>query len=39
MLLGPWGKCLHQAGERVNRPSLTRELPQALKAVLQAVWA
>ena len=37
-LLGPWGKDLHQIGERVNRYSLTEEYPEVLKKLLQFVW-
>lgn len=38
LLLGPWGKDLHQRTERVNIDSLTRELPQALHAVITTAW-
>ena len=38
LLLGPWGKDLHQIGERVNRYSLTKEYPDILKKLLQFVW-
>lgn len=38
MLLGPWGKNLHEITERVNIPSLTEELPNALDAVIKAAW-
>lgn len=38
MLLGPWGKNLHEITERVNIPSLTEELPKALDAVINAAW-
>ena len=37
-LYGPWGKDLHQIGERVNRYSLTEEYPVALRKLLQCVW-
>ena len=38
MLLGPWGKNLHEITERVNIPSLTEELPKAIDAVVKAAW-
>ena len=38
MLLGPWGKNLHEVTERVNLKSLTEELPRALRAVTEAAW-
>ena len=38
LLLGPWGKDLHQVGERVNRYSLTQEYPEMLKKLLRFVW-
>lgn len=38
MLLGPWGKNLHEITERVNVKSLTEELPTALQAVTEAAW-
>ena len=38
LLLGPWGKDLHQKTERVNIKSLTEELPKALRAVCTAAW-
>lgn len=37
-LLGPWGKDLHQATERVNRHSLTVELPAVLRKVICKAW-
>jgi len=37
-LFGPWGKDLHQAGERVNRYSLTEEYPAVLEKLLRYVW-
>ena len=37
-LFGPWGKDLHQIGERVNRHSLTEEYPEVLRKLLQRVW-
>lgn len=37
-LYGPWGKDLHQIGERVNRHSLTEEYPEALRKLLRCVW-
>ena len=37
-LWGPWGRDLHQAGERVNRYSLTEEYPSVLRKLLQCVW-
>ena len=37
-LFGPWGKDLHQIGERVNRYSLTEEYPAVLEKLLQYVW-
>jgi arginine utilization protein RocB len=37
-LFGPWGKDLHQIGERVNRHSLTEEYPEVLRKLLQCVW-
>ena len=37
-LFGPWGKDLHQIGERVNRHSLTEEYPGVLRKLLQCVW-
>jgi len=37
-LLGPWGKDLHQIGERVNRYSLTVEYPSVLRKLLHSVW-
>ena len=37
-LLGPWGKDLHQIGERVNRSSLTEEYPEVLRKLLRCVW-
>ena len=37
-LFGPWGRDLHQAGERVNRYSLTEEYPVVLRKLLQCVW-
>ena len=38
VLLGPWGKSLHQRTERVNIISLTEELPAVLKKVIKDVW-
>lgn len=38
VLLGPWGKDLHQSTERVNIKSLTEYLPCVLYKVLQSVW-
>lgn len=38
LLLGPWGKDLHQTTERVNIHSLTLQLPQALQAVITTAW-
>lgn len=38
LLLGPWGKDLHQKTERVNITSLTQELPLALKVASEAAW-
>ena len=38
VLLGPWGKNLHQNTERVNVKSLTETLPSTLNNVLQCVW-
>lgn len=38
MLLGPWGKNLHEITERVNIKSLTQELPLALATVVKASW-
>lgn len=38
MLLGPWGKSLHELTERVNVQSLTEELPMAINAVVRAAW-
>ena len=37
-IFGPWGKDLHQIGERVNRHSLTEEYPGVLRKLLQCVW-
>ena len=37
-LFGPWGKDLHQIGERVNRYNLTEEYPAALRKLLHCVW-
>ena len=37
-LFGPWGKDLHQIGERVNRYSLTEEYPAVLRKLLHCVW-
>ncbi|MBR0293314.1 MAG: M20/M25/M40 family metallo-hydrolase [Acidaminococcaceae bacterium] len=37
-LFGPWGKDLHQIGERVNRNSLTEEYPEVLRKLLHCVW-
>lgn len=37
-LFGPWGKDLHQIGERVNRYSLTEEYPAVLRKLLRCVW-
>ena len=37
-LFGPWGKDLHQIGERVNRHSLTEEYPEVLRKLLHCVW-
>ena len=37
-LFGPWGKDLHQIGERVNRYSLTEEYPAVLEKLLRYVW-
>lgn len=37
-LFGPWGKDLHQIGERVNQRSLTEEYPRALRKLIQYVW-
>lgn len=37
-LLGPWGKDLHQIGERVNCSSLTEEYPEVLRKLLRFVW-
>ena len=38
MLLGPWGKNLHEPTERVNLESLTETLPQALATVIAKAW-
>jgi arginine utilization protein RocB len=38
VLLGPWGKSLHQRTERVNIASLTLVLPGTLKTVIKEVW-
>ena len=38
-LLGPWGKDLHQATERVHIHSLTVILPAVLQQVLRQAWA
>lgn len=38
-LFGPWGKDLHQIGERVNRYSLTEEYPEVLRKLVRCVWA
>jgi len=38
VLLGPWGKSLHQKTERVNVVSLTEVLPPLLKNVIKDVW-
>jgi len=38
VLLGPWGKSLHQRTERVNISSLTDVLPRILKTVIKEVW-
>jgi len=38
VLLGPWGKNLHQRTERVNITSLTKVLPCTLRKVITAVW-
>ena len=37
-LFGPWGKDLHQIGERVDRYSLTEEYPAVLEKLLRCVW-
>ena len=37
-LFGPWGRDLHQIGERVNRYSLTEEYPAVLRKLLRCVW-
>jgi arginine utilization protein RocB len=37
-LFGPWGRDLHQAGERVNRYSLMEEYPAVLRKLLHCVW-
>lgn len=37
-LFGPWGKALHQIGERVNRYSLTEEYPAVLEKLLRCIW-
>ena len=37
-IFGPWGKDLHQIGERVNRQSLTEEYPEVLRKLLRCVW-
>ena len=37
-LMGPWGKDLHQSTERVNRYSLTVELPAILHKVICKAW-
>lgn len=37
-LFGPWGKDLHQIGERVNHYSLTEEYPAVLRKLLRYVW-
>jgi len=39
VLLGPWGKSLHQRTERVNIVSLTEVLPPVLQNVIKDVWA
>lgn len=38
LLLGPWGKDLHQKTERVNIKSLTKELPKLLQLATKAAW-
>ena len=38
LLLGPWGKDLHQKTERVQIESLTLELPKALRKAAYAAW-
>ncbi|WP_296903397.1 M20/M25/M40 family metallo-hydrolase [uncultured Megasphaera sp.] len=37
LLLGPWGKDLHEGTERVNIASVSRDLPRILEAVLAYV--
>lgn len=39
IILGPWGKDLHQMTERVNSKSLTEELPQLLEAVVNQCFS
>ncbi|MDO4178286.1 MAG: M20/M25/M40 family metallo-hydrolase [Phascolarctobacterium sp.] len=39
ILLGPWGKELHCTFERVNKKSLTEELPLLLKNICEAIWS
>lgn len=38
IILGPWGKDLHQMTERVNRKSLTEEFPTLLEAVVNGCF-
>ncbi len=38
LLLGPWGKDLHQRSERVHLHSLCNVLPQVLQEVCSFVW-
>ena len=37
MLLGPWGKDLHERTERVNIESVSKKLPAVLDAILSYV--
>lgn len=38
LLLGPWGKDLHQRTERVHIESLCRELPEMLQILNRFIW-
>lgn len=37
LLLGPWGKDLHERTERVNIASVSEELPKILRHVVEYI--
>lgn len=38
LLLGPWGKAIHQETERVHKQDLTERLPALSRAIINHIW-